>query len=273
MRTAEDMRPRALFNVAGLASLVTGGASGIGYAFAEVLAANGAHVTILDADAGSLDRAVEALRAGGAAVSGRVADVTDRTGLTAAIAEAARLMGRLDVVFANAGITAGPGFLTTEGERNPEGAIENIPAELWEKVIATNFGGVFATIRASIEPMKVHGGGSIIATTSIAGIRPSAVVGTPYMVAKAGAAHLVRQAALELARHGIRVNAIAPGPFATRITSPGLTAIWSKALPVGRVASTDEIKGLALFLASPASSYVTGAEFVIDGGSLLGRAG
>jgi NAD(P)-dependent dehydrogenase (short-subunit alcohol dehydrogenase family) len=271
MRTREEMQAKALFNVAGLSCLVTGGASGIGYAFAEVLAANGAQVTIIDADGDALDRAVDALRASGGTVSGRVADVTERKGLTAAIDESAREMGRLDVVFANAGITAGPGFLTTEGERDPTGAIENIPAELWEKVIATNLGGVFATIRASVEPMKARGG-SIIATTSIAGIRPSAVVGTPYMVAKAGAAHLVRQAALELAKHGIRVNAIAPGPFATRITSPGLTAIWAKALPAGRIASPDEIKGLALFLASPASAYVTGAEFVIDGGSLLGRA-
>ncbi len=82
----------------------------------------------------------------------------------------------------------------------------------------------------------------------------------------------MRQAALELARYGIRVNAIAPGPFATRITSPGLTAIWSRALPVGRIASTDEIKGLALYLASGASRYVTGSQLVIDGGSTLGRA-
>jgi len=273
MRTREEMQAKALFNVAGLSSLVTGGASGIGYAFAEVMAANGAQVAIIDVDAEALERAVETLREGGGTVSGRVADVTDRAGLSAAIAEAAQQMGRLDVAFANAGITAGPGFLTTEGERDPQGAIENIPAELWSKVIATNLGGVFATIRACVAPMKAQGGGSIIATTSIAGLRPSAVVGTPYMVAKAGAAHLVRQAALELAKHSIRVNAIAPGPFATRITSPGLTAIWAKALPVGRVASTEEIKGLALFLASPASAYVTGAEFVIDGGSLLGRAG
>jgi NAD(P)-dependent dehydrogenase (short-subunit alcohol dehydrogenase family) len=119
--------------------------------------------------------------------------------------------------------------------------------------------------------MKARGG-RIVVTTSIAGVRPSAVVGTPYMVAKAAAAHLVRQAALELARFNIRVNSIAPGPFLTRITSPGLRAIWEKALPVHRLASVDEIKGLALFLASPASGYVTGAEFIIDGGSLLGRA-
>jgi len=131
---------------------------------------------------------------------------------------------------------------------------------------------VFATIRASVPHMKRHGSGSIIATTSIAGLRPSAVVGTPYMVAKAAAAHLVRQAALELAGFGIRVNAIAPGPFLTPITSPGLKSIWEKALPMRRVATTQEIKGLALFLASPASGYVTGAQFVIDGGSLLGRA-
>jgi NAD(P)-dependent dehydrogenase (short-subunit alcohol dehydrogenase family) len=272
MRTHEEMQAKALFNVAGFSSLVTGGASGIGYALAEVMAANSAQVTIIDADAEALHRAVEALRATGANVTGRVADVTDRAGLREAVAGAAQDMGRLDVVFANAGITAGPGFLTTEGERDPQGAIENIPAELWEKVIATNLGGVFATIRASVAPMKAQAGGSIVVTTSIAGVRPAAVVGTPYMAAKAGAAHLVRQAALELAKHGIRVNAIAPGPFATRITSPGLTDIWTKALPVGRVASTDEIKGLALFLASPASAYVTGAEFVIDGGSLLGRA-
>jgi NAD(P)-dependent dehydrogenase (short-subunit alcohol dehydrogenase family) len=120
--------------------------------------------------------------------------------------------------------------------------------------------------------MKAHNAGSIIATASIAGLRPSAVVGTPYIITKAAVLHLVRQAALELAGYGIRVNAIAPGPFLTRITSPGLRSIWERALPVKRVATTDDIKGLALFLASPASAYVTGAQFTIDGGSLLGRA-
>ena len=180
---------------------------------------------------------------------------------------------RLDAVFANAGVTARPGFLSTDGMRNPAGAIENIPVELWQSVISTNLTSVFTTMRACVASMRAQTrGGSIIVTTSIAGLRPSAVVGTPYMIAKAAAAHLVRQAALELAAHGIRVNAIAPGPFATRITSPELTAIWSRALPVGRIASTEEIKGLALYLASGASAYVTGAQFVIDGGSTLGRA-
>lgn len=272
MRTREQMQAKALFNVDGLTAVVTGGATGIGLAYAEVMATNGAHVTLIDIDRDAIVRAVGELATHGANVTGFAADVTDHAALHEAIAGTAARTGRLDVVFANAGITAGPGFLTTDGKRDAAGAIENISAELWEKVMATNLGSVFATIRACVPRMKAQGSGSIIATTSIAGLRPSAVVGTPYMVAKAGAAHLVRQAALELAAYGIRVNAIAPGPFATRITSPGLHAIWARALPVGRVAATDEIKGLALYLASRASAYVTGAQFVIDGGSLLGRA-
>jgi len=267
-----EAKTGALFDIEGASVVVTGGAAGIGLAYAEVMAANGARVTIIDADAGAIERAVEALSRLGPRARGSVADVTDRTALDGAMTAAATARGRLDVVFANAGIAAGPGFLTTEGARDPAGAIESIASELWERVIATNVGAVFATIRAAVPHMKAQGGGRIIVTTSIAGSRPSAVVGTPYMIAKAAAEHLVRQAALELGAYGIRVNAIAPGPFKTRITSPGLESIWARGLPVGRVASTDEIKGLALYLASPASGYVTGAQFVIDGGSLLGRA-
>ena len=266
------MTANALFDVAGATVVVTGGAAGIGFAYAEVLAANGACVTILDIDREALARAASSLSDLGAAVRGEVADVTDAASLREAMVRTAAETGRLDVVFANAGITAGPGFLTPQGERDPDGAIESIPAALWERVIATNLTGIFNTIQAAAPPMKVQGSGHIIATASIAGLRPSAVVGTPYMIAKAGVLHLVRQAALELARYGIRVNAIAPGPFLTRITSPGLKAIWEKALPLGRVATTDEIKGLALFLASPASAYMTGAHVTIDGGSMLGRA-
>lgn len=268
----DELKPGALFNVEGLTAVVTGAAAGLGLAYAQVLADNGARVVLLDADSAALEAALADLAAAGADISGIVVDVTDSAALADAIARAAAPFRRLDVVFANAGITAGPGFLMTDGKRDPEGAIENIAPALWDKVVATNLTSVFSTIRASVPHMQAQGGGRIIVTTSIAGLRPSAVVGTPYMITKAAAAHLVRQAALELARYGIRVNAIAPGPFLTRITSPGLKAIWEKALPVGRVATTDEIKGLALFLASSASGFVTGQQFVIDGGSLLGRA-
>ena len=266
------MQSSALFDVSGLTAVVTGGAAGIGLACAEVLTANGAHVTLMDADRAALDRAVAQLSGRGADVVGIAADVTDGAAVTSALAAVADRTGRLDIVFANAGITAGPGFLTTNGKRDPAGAIENIAPDLWERVIATNLTSVFATIRAAVPHMKSHGQGVIVVTTSIAGLRPSAVVGTPYMIAKAGAGHLVRQAALELAKYGIRVNAIAPGPFRTRITSPDLEAGWSRTLPMRRIASTDEIKGLALFLASSASAFVTGTQFVIDGGSMLGRA-
>jgi NAD(P)-dependent dehydrogenase (short-subunit alcohol dehydrogenase family) len=267
-----NLQPRALFDVQGRSAVVTGGALGLGLAYAEVLAANGAHVALIDVDRAQLDATVAQFASRGARVRGLCVDVTDHRALDAAIADAAASAGRLDLVFANAGITAGPGFLTTDGARDPDGAIESVPAALWEKVIATNLSSVFGTIRASVPHMKAAGGGSIIVTTSVAGMRPSPVVGTTYMVAKAAAAHLVRQSALELARHAIRVNAIAPGPFRTRITSRELEAVWSKAIPVGRIASTDEMKGLALFLASPASRFVTGAQFVIDGGSSISRA-
>jgi NAD(P)-dependent dehydrogenase (short-subunit alcohol dehydrogenase family) len=97
-------------------------------------------------------------------------------------------------------------------------------------------------------------------------------VGTPYLVTKAAVAHLVRQVGVELARHNILVNAIAPGPFLTRITTPELQRAFERGSPLHRAARTEEIEGLALFFASDASSIVTGAQYVLDGGLLLGRA-
>ena len=118
-------------------------------------------------------------------------------------------------------------------------------------------------------------GGRIKVTTSA--IRGEAIVGMPYMPAKAAAAHLVRQAALELAKYNILVNAIAPGPFVTKIGgchmhNPETVKAFARFAPLHRLGSTDEIQGLALFLASPASTYVTGSQIVIDGGVLLGQA-
>jgi NAD(P)-dependent dehydrogenase (short-subunit alcohol dehydrogenase family) len=124
--------------------------------------------------------------------------------------------------------------------------------------------------------MKPARKGSIIATSSNAAIINEPIVGTPYMPAKAGVAHLVRNVALELAEYGIRVNAIAPGPFVTNIgggalTDPVVRAAWDSRVPLGRIAETWQIKPLALYLASDASSYMTGAQLVIDGGHVLGE--
>ena len=272
------MKAAHLFDVQGLATIVTGAASGIGLAYAEVMAANGARVTLMDINPGNLRVEAERLKQLGGDVRVEVVDVTDRAGLRGAFDRTVERYGGLDTVFANAGIDAGPGFLNPEGQRNPDGALENVLDEHWDKVIATNLTSVFTTLQCAARHMKPRNRGCIIVTTSNAALLNEPIVGTPYMPAKAGAAHLVRQAALELARYNIRVNAIAPGPFVTNIANGRLrNAADRKAFettsPQHRVAATDEIKGLALLLASPlASAYLTGAQIIIDGGVLLGRA-
>jgi NAD(P)-dependent dehydrogenase (short-subunit alcohol dehydrogenase family) len=263
-----------MFDVSGKSVIVTGGASGLGRAYAEVMAENGARVCIFDLSQEGIDKTVADLGKGNAEVWGQQVDVTDRAGMTAAFAAVAEKHGRIDVVFANAGIDAGPGFLTPEGERNPEGEIDNLDDGHWDKVIATNLTSVFNTIKLAAKHMKQTGGGRIIATSSIAALYNDGIIGTPYLPAKAGVAHLVRQAAMELGRHNILVNAIAPGPFITNIAGGRMRFaedrkafdMWS---PLRRIAETSEIKGLALYLASPASSYVTGSQMVIDGGLSL----
>jgi NAD(P)-dependent dehydrogenase (short-subunit alcohol dehydrogenase family) len=124
--------------------------------------------------------------------------------------------------------------------------------------------------------MKPARKGSIIATSSNAALINEAIVGTAYMPAKAGVAHFVRHMAMELAEYRIRVNAIAPGPFVTNIgggwlKDPVVRAAWDSKVPLGRMAEPEQIKPLALYLASDASSYVTGSQIVIDGGFMVGK--
>jgi NAD(P)-dependent dehydrogenase (short-subunit alcohol dehydrogenase family) len=269
------MKIADLFDVSGLCTVVTGAASGIGLAYSEVMAVNGARVTLMDVDAAGLATQVERLNAAGGDVRGVVVDVTDGRAMRQAFDATAEEYGRLDVVFANAGIDAGPGFLTPEGDRNPDGALENIEPAHWERVIATNLSSVFTTMQCAVRHMRKARAGHIIVTTSNAAIINEPIVGTPYMAAKAAAAHLVRQAALELARYNVCINAIAPGAFVTNIANGRLrNAADRKAFedrsPMHRIAETRDIMGLALFLASPASSYMTGAQVVIDGGHRLG---
>jgi NAD(P)-dependent dehydrogenase (short-subunit alcohol dehydrogenase family) len=269
------------FVVAGYVAIVTGGASGLGLAFGEVMAAHGAHVTLLDVDAEALDRETERLVGEGCDVRGAVVDVADHEGLDRAIDEAATEYGRLDVAFANAGIDPGPGFVGAwaggSRPRNEEGAIERYSDERWNRVIDINLNGVFATVRAAARHMRPQGSGRIIVTTSLAAQKVEPAIGSAYMAAKAGAMHFTRCAALELAGFGITVNAIAPGFFVTNIggghaKNPDLQTAIAKNIPMKRVGWPDDIKGLALFLASPASGYITGQEILIDGGWGLGAA-
>lgn len=275
------MKIADLFKVEGYGVIVTGGASGLGLGFAEALAVNGAKVTLLDIDAKRIDQEVSRLNKAGHTARGEVVDVRDHATLDAAFDRAIQAHGRLDVVFANAGIDSGPGFLGSwvgsQRPRNPAGAMENYEDERWQKVIDINLTGVFATMRAATRHMKPQRSGRIIVTTSLAAVKTEAVVGSAYMAAKAGAAHLVRNVALELAAYNITVNAIAPGFFITNIGgghahNPELQKAVSAAVPMHRVGFPKDAAGLALFLASPASDYVTGQQIIIDGGWGLGEA-
>jgi NAD(P)-dependent dehydrogenase (short-subunit alcohol dehydrogenase family) len=268
-----------LFSVRGQGAIVTGGASGLGLAIGEALAACGAGVTLLDMNEAAVRREAGRLRQLGLDVRGEALDVTDREALDRAFDAAAAAHGRLDIVFANAGIDPGPGFMSVaeRGRRIPEHQIENYSDERWHQVIGISLDAVFYSIRAAARHMKPAGRGSIVVTTSISAVRPAPAIGMAYMAAKAGAAHLVRTCALELARYGIRVNAIAPGPFATNIAAQrtdatDFRAAQSAAVPLGRVASPQEVQGLALLLASGASGFITGEQVVIDGGASLGAA-
>jgi NAD(P)-dependent dehydrogenase (short-subunit alcohol dehydrogenase family) len=269
---------KALFDVKGDVVAITGCASGIGLAIAEILAENQAKLCLFDLDESALAKASDRLTQAGAEAFTRPLDVRDRSALKRAFGEATEFFGALDTVFANAGIGAGPGFAGLDGTRNPDGALESVTDHLWDNVIAVNLSGVFATIQAAASHMKPRRRGRIIVTTSIASFRNECWVGTPYMAAKAGAAHMVRQAALELAEYNITVNAIAPGAFATNIGGGRLrgetaaAAALRKIIPQGRIADPRDIQGLALFLASPAANFITGAEIPIDGGASLGKA-
>jgi NAD(P)-dependent dehydrogenase (short-subunit alcohol dehydrogenase family) len=224
---------------------------------------------------------VSRLRGEGLEVRGAVADVTDHARLDWVIDEAADSYGRLDVAFANAGIDPGVGFVGAwAGEKRPrvaEGALERYSDERWSRVIDINLSGIFATARAAARHMRPRGSGRIILTTSLAATAVEPAIGSAYMAAKAGARHFMHSAALELAASGITVNAIAPGFFVTNIGGghahdPALQAAIATSIPMHRVGLPDDIKSLALFLASPASEYITGQEIVIDGGWGLGVA-
>lgn len=270
-----------LFDVAGNCVVVTGGASGLGLGFAEALGRSGARVTLLDVDVDGLEREVDRLTSEGLDVEGQPVDVTDHDALDSAIANAAKAYGRLDAVFANAGIDPGAGFLGSwageERLRNPEGLLENYTDERWNRVIDINLNGVFATVRAASRHMKPQGCGSIVITTSVASSQNEPAIGAAYMATKAACRHFTRSAAHELAAHGVTVNAIAPGLFVTNIgggwtKDPEAQAAMSKEIPMHRVGFPQDMAGLAIFLVSPASRYITGQEIQIDGGWALGVA-
>ena len=270
------------FDIRGRSALVTGAASGIGLAYAECMAEAGAKVTLADIDADGAEREAQRLVDEGYEVRWDMCDVADLEQVARTFDNHVHAFGGCDIAFANAGLDVGNGFWTPEGKRNPEGQIDVYDPERWYKSIGINLNGVFHTVREAARVMKANEkkgrrrGGSIVITSSNAAEVNEAIVGVPYMAAKAGVKHFMRHAAYELAAFGIRVNAIAPGPFVTNIgdgwvkKNPAAKKAWDELVPVGRMAETYQIKPLALLLASDAGSYMTGAHVMIDGGMQLG---
>jgi NAD(P)-dependent dehydrogenase (short-subunit alcohol dehydrogenase family) len=256
-----------LFDVRDARVVVTGAASGLGLAMAEVMADAGARVTLADLEPKRLEEETARLADAGGQVRSFGVDVSDRDQVQALIDDVTSEQGGVDVLYANAGISLEPGFT------DPKGGIAAIETEAWDKVLGVNLNGVVFSMGAAAEVMKRQGSGKIVVTASNAGLKVEPLVGYSYAATKAAVIHVVRQAAVELAPHGINVNAIAPGPFRTRIGSGELPnekieGIWRDLIPLGRMAETDELKGLVLMLGSPAASFITGAVVLIDGGAM-----
>ena len=261
-----------LFDVRGSRVVVTGAASGLGFAMAEVLAECGARVTLSDVDGARLDASTARLAEGGGHVRSFVADVRDEDAVQALFDDVVAAEGGVDVTFANAGLAAVPGFGVEGGQ-----TIDTVRRADWDRVLDVNLNGVMHTMRAAAAAMKPQGSGRIVVTASNAGLRPERLACYGYHASKAAVIHMVRVAALELAPHGVLVNAICPGPFSCTMIGGGVTerpteemkAAWASLIPLGRMAHPDELKGLVVLLASPASSFMTGAAYLVDGGSLV----
>jgi meso-butanediol dehydrogenase / (S,S)-butanediol dehydrogenase / diacetyl reductase len=244
-------------------AIVTAGGSGIGAATVRRFAHEGAAVVIADL---SGSRA-EQIRSEVAATGGRAAvikmDVADPQAVEATIKLALDSFGRLDVLFNNAGMAE-------------VSLIHETTLESWERVMAVTLTGTFLGLKYAIPIMRHQGGGAIINTASISGIHGDYGMAS-YNAAKAGVINLTRTAALENAKHGIRVNCVCPGAINTRVAQilgKGHAEEWRRVMgsahPIGRMGEPEEIANTVTFLASDEASFITGASFVADGGITAG---
>jgi NAD(P)-dependent dehydrogenase (short-subunit alcohol dehydrogenase family) len=237
-------------------AVITGAASGMGRATAIRFAGEGGAVVVADLNEdGGAATVRECKESGGRAVFHKT-DVAAETDIKALIVRALSEFGRLDITFNNAGFV---GAL---------GPLEEISAESWDSTHAVLLRGVFFGIKHSIPAMRKTGGGSIISTASIAGMR-GGFGPTIYSAAKAGVVNLTQCAAVELAKDRIRVNCICPGGIDTPIAgkrSPRGAEVLAQSQPIQRAGQPDDIANMALFLASDESEWITGTAMVVDGG-------
>jgi NAD(P)-dependent dehydrogenase (short-subunit alcohol dehydrogenase family) len=249
-----------LFGLCARHALVTGASSGLGRHFAGVLAAAGARVSVAARREMALAQTVEMVRATGADSHAVRMDVTDATSIEQGFAAAEARFGPVGIVINNAGVTATrPALDMTDDD--------------WSSVIDTNLQGCWLVARHAARRMIHHGsGGSIVNIASILGLRVAGGV-APYAISKAGVVQMTKALALEWARHGIRVNALAPGYIETDINNAFFAGDAGKALirriPQRRLGEARELDGALLLLASDAGSYMTGSVIAVDGGHLV----
>ncbi len=251
------------FNLAGHVALVTGGNRGIGLGMADALAASGADVAIWGRNGEANAQAIAQLSAHGVNAKSWVVDVSDEAAVVAAMADTAAQMGRIDTVIANAGVGYGsPSFV-------------DMTTETYRKTLAVNLDGVFFTLREACRHMVERAkagdpGGSLVGIASLAAIE-GAARNEAYAATKGAVISMIKSIAVEHARYGVRANAILPGWIATDMTAmaqetPAFTEKVIPRVPARRWGTPDDFGGLAVYLASSASSYHSGDWLVVDGG-------
>jgi len=258
------MKPvQQLFDLSGQTALITGGSRGLGREIAEGLAEAGAALMLLARREQWLTPTLDEFRGRGFRCQGMVCDAAVPEQIEAAVARTLEIYGRIDILVNNAGISWGA-------------PAETMALDKWRMVIDVNLTGAFLFCQAVGREMIRAGGGRIVNISSInaltGGLIMPDVPNASYVASKGGLTALTRELAAKWARHGIRVNAIAPGYFPSRLTE----RIWERVqarmeqqVPLGRAGQEDELKGVALFLAAEASSYITGQILVVDGGTTL----
>ena len=246
------------FSLEGKVAIITGASRGIGRAIALRLAQAGAQVVVSSRKLENVQPVADEIVAAGGQALAVQAHVGAAGDVAALVAQAVETFGRVDVAVNNAATNPHFGPLLTADEGQ------------WDKILDTNAKGAFRVCKAVVPLMEAQGGGKIVNLTSVAGLRPSPGMGM-YGISKAAIIMLTQVLAVELGRANIQVNAIAPGVIKTRFSqmlwqTPQIAEPLLRSLPLGRFGEAEDVAGLALYLASPASDYVTGAVFVVDGG-------
>jgi glucose 1-dehydrogenase len=264
-----DARERGpQFDLTGLTAVVTGAATGIGNAIATRFAESGANVVVdyhADEDYRDASGLIETIRRAGGGASLVRADTTIEDDVDALIASAVTYYGGVDILVCNAGI-------------EESHSVVDMPLEVWERILRVNLTGSFLCARAAARAMIARGQGGRIINISSVHEELAMPQNAAYTASKGGMRMFMRTLALELAPHAITVNNIAPGAIATRINKdvrddPEQRTKLLREIPLGRIGDPREVAGLALYLASSAASYVTGATYVIDGGLLQSAEG